>query len=471
LRYEQYLNVIDEKRDVFYNISDFLWENPEIPFHEYEASKLIADVLEREGFTIVRGVAGMPTAFTATYGTGSPRVGILAEYDALSGMSQVGCVAEKKSIPGLDAGHGCGHNLFAGGSVAAAFAVKAYIEATGKGSVTLFGCPAEEGGGGKVFMARDGIFDGIEAIVSWHPEAMNMVRTRPALANVKVDYTFEGIAAHAGAEPHLGRSALDAVELMNVGCNFLREHMELTSRVHYAILDAGGTAPNQVQSHAVVRYMIRAVDSDRVRALHARIDRIAQGAALMTDTTVTSRVTSAYSSLITIPTLQAIANETLHDIPIPEATEEELAFAKALQKTFPLTKEQAALVPYANIAKEPAPPVAHGGSTDTADVSWVVPTVQLHIGSSVVGTPGHSWQNVANNRGTFAKKSMLFAGKVVSGTLMRLIADPTLVEKAKAEHTERTGGCYICPIPADLLPDTPENIGKHNECKDNNASG
>ncbi|MBQ2976729.1 MAG: amidohydrolase [Clostridia bacterium] len=460
--YEQYLHVIDEKKAVFYNISDFLWEKPEIPFHEYEAARLITDVLEKEGFTVERGVAGMPTAFTATYGSGSPKMGILAEYDALSGMSQVGCIAEKKSIPGLDAGHGCGHNLFAGGSVAAAFAVKAYIEATGKGSVTLFGCPAEEGGGGKVFMARDGIFDNIEAIVSWHPEAMNMVRTRPALANVKVNYTFEGIAAHAGAAPHLGRSALDAVELMNIGCNFLREHMELTSRVHYAILDAGGTAPNQVQSHAVVQYMIRAVDSESVRDLHGRVDRIAQGAALMTDTTVTSRVVSAYSNLITVPTLQAIANDSLHDIPVPQATGEELAFAQALQKTFQLTKEQETLPPYANAVKAPAPPVAHGGSTDTADVSWVVPTVQLHIGSFVVGTPGHSWQSVANNRGTFAKKSMLFAGKVVAGTLMRLIDTPSLVEKAKKEHAEKTGGRYICPIPADLLPDTPENLGKHN---------
>ena len=310
-------------------------------------------------------------------------------------------------------------------------------------------------------MARDGIFEGIESVVSWHPEAMNMVRTRPALANVKVDYAFEGIAAHAGAAPHRGRSALDAVELMNVGCNFLREHMELTSRVHYAILDAGGTAPNQVQSHAVVRYMIRAVDSEGVRDLHARIDRIAQGAALMTDTTVTSRVTSAYSSLVTIPTLQATANETLHDVPVPQATEEELAFAHALQKTFKVPKEKEHLPPYANNVLDPAPPVAHGGSTDTADVSWVTPTVQLHIGTSVVGTPGHSWQSVANNCTSFAEKSMLFAGKIVAGTLMRLIDNPELVEKAKAEHLQKTGGEYICPIPADLLPDTPENLGKH----------
>lgn len=460
MRYQQYINVIDEKKDIFRNISDFLWENPELPFHEYKAAERITEELEKEGFTVARGVAGMPTAFTATYGSGSPKLGILAEYDALSGMSQVGCIAEKKSVPGVDAGHGCGHNLFAGGSVAAAFAVKAYIEATGKGSVTLFGCPAEEGGGGKVYMVRDGIFDGIEAVVSWHPEAMNMVRTRPALANVKVNYAFEGIAAHAGVAPHKGRSALDAVELMNIGCNFLREHMELTSRVHYAILDAGGTAPNQVQSHAVVGYLIRAVDAQQVRDLHQRIDRIAQGAALMTDTTVTPRVTCAYSNLITIPTLQATANEALHDIPVPMATEEEIAFARELQKTVQLTKEQAAMPPYADTVWEPAPPAAHGGSTDTADVSWVTPTVQLHIGTSVVGTAAHSWQYVANNRSTFAKKSMLFAGKVVAATLLRLMEDPALVAKAKAEHTEKTGGEYICPIPADLLPNTPENQKK-----------
>lgn len=458
--YEKYLKTIDERADVFCNISDSLWDNPEIPFHEYEAAKLITKVLEDEGFTVTRGVAGMPTAFTATYGNGSPKMGILAEYDALSGMSQVACITEKKPIPGLDAGHGCGHNLFAGGSVAAAFAVKAYIEATGKGSVTLFGCPAEEGGGGKVFMARDGVFNGTESVVSWHPESMNMVRTRPALANVKVDYTFEGIAAHAGAVPHKGRSALDAVELMNVGCNFLREHMELTSRIHYAILDAGGTAPNQVQSHAVVRYMIRATDVPSVLALQKRVDKVAQGAALMTETTVTSRVTSAYSSLVTIPTLQATANEALHDIPVPVATEEELAFAKAMQATYTVSKEQSALPPYADTVNEPAPPVAHGGSTDTADVSWVCPTVQMHIGTNVVGTPGHSWQSVSQNRSSFAKKSMLYAGKAVAATIMRLIDNPALIEKAKAEHFEKTGGEYICNIPADLKPDTPENQAK-----------
>ena len=452
MQYEKYLKIIDEKADVFCNISDTLWDDAELSFEEYKAAKLLTDILEKEGFTVERGVGGIPTSFTATFGNGKPRLGILAEYDALSGMSQVACITEKKSIPGKDAAHGCGHNLFAGGSVAAAFAMKAYIEETGKGSVTLFGCPGEEGAGGKVFMAREGVFNGTDAVVSWHPECMYMVRTRPALATVEVDYAFEGIAAHAGAAPHRGRSALDAVELMNVGCNFLREHMELTSRVHYAILDAGGTAPNQVQSHAVVRYLIRAVDSAGVRELHERVNRIAEGAALMTDTTVTAKVTSAFSDLITIPALQALANEAMHDIPVPVATEEELAYGKTLQQTFKITAEQASRPPFATKVLDPAPPVAHGGSTDTADVSWVCPTVQMHIGTSVVGTPGHSWQNVSQNRASYAKKSMLYAGKAVAATLMRLLERPEVLEQAQKEHFAKTGGNYICPLPKDVKP-------------------
>lgn len=331
-------------------------------------------------------------------------------------------------------------------------AVKAYIEETGKGSVTLFGCPAEEGGGGKVFMARGGVFSDVDAIVSWHPESMYMVRTRPALANICINYTFEGIAAHAGAAPEKGRSALDAVELMNIGTNFLREHMDLTSRVHYAILDGGGKAPNMVQSHAVVQYLIRAVDTESVRALRARVDRIAQGACLMTDTTVTSEVVSAYANLITIPTLQAVANEAMHDIPLPVPTEEDMEYAKKLQKTMTLTKAQQSMPIFANIVKDPAPPVAHGGSTDTADVSWNSPTVQMHIATWIVGTPGHSWQSSSQCRSPYAKRAMLYAGKAVAATIMRLMNDPESIEKAKQEHAEKTAEGYVCDLPDDLMP-------------------
>lgn len=451
--YEKYLNVVDQKAEEICAISDAVWDLAETPFAEYESSALLADKLEAEGFTVVRGVANIPTAFTATYGSGKPRFGILAEYDALSGMSQEGGVAERKPIPGKNTCHGCGHNLFGAGSLGAALAVKAYIEENGKGSVTLFGCPAEEGGSGKVFMARDGVFSGVDAIVSWHPEKMYMVRTRPSLANVKVNYSFEGLAAHAGGSPHMGRSALDAVELMNVGANFLREHMELTCRVHYAILDAGGTAPNMVQSHAVVQYLIRAVDAESVRELHERIDRIAQGAALMTDTKVSSAIVSAYSNLITIPTLQRIANEAMHDIPLPVPTEEDIAYGKALQATMKLSKVDQAKPMYWDKVLDPAPPVAHGGSTDTADVSWNCPTVQMHIANWVVGTPGHSWQSTSQSRSSYGKRAMLYAAKAVAGTIFRLMNDPAAMEQIKKEHSERIGTGYVCPLPADLQPE------------------
>ena len=451
--FEKYLGVVDQKADMICRVADTIWENPETAFGEFAASKLLADTLEAEGFTVERGIVGIPTAFKATYGSGSPKFGILAEYDGLDGLSQEGCVAERKPIAGSNKCHGCGHNLFGAGSMGAALAVKAYIEEQGRGSVTLFGCPAEEGGSGKVFMARDGVFNDMDAIVSWHPEKMYMVRTRPSLANVKVNYIFEGLAAHAGGSPHLGRSALDAVELMNVGANFLREHMELTSRIHYAILDAGGTAPNLVQAHAVVQYLIRAVDGESVKELHARVDRIAQGAALMTDTTVTSQVVSAYSNLITIPTLQAVANEAMHDVPLPVPTEEEMAYGKALQATMMLSKADQAKPTFADKVLDPAPPVAHGGSTDTADVSWNCPTVQMHIGNWVVGTPGHSWQSTSQSRGSYAKRAMLYASKAVAGTILRLMEDPASVEKARQEHTERIGAGYVCPLPDGLEPE------------------
>ena len=436
MKYEKYLSYIDEKSDEICKVSDLIWDSPETSFEEYTAVKILTEKLKENGFHVTTGISGIPTAFTATYGEGKPSLGILAEYDGLSGMSQKACSTEKYSIEGKDRNHACGHNLFAAGSLAAALAVKEYVKDKKCGSITLFGCPGEEGGAGKVYMARDGVFNDIDSVVSWHPESMYMVRTRPALANVKVDYTFEGIAAHAGANPDKGRSALDALELMNIGANFLREHMPLTARVHYAILDAGGDAPNMVQSHAKVRYMIRDTDAESVQSLKERVDRIAEGAALMTDTKVTSRVNSAYANLITIPTLQATANEAMNDIPLPVPTKEELEFGKALQETMTLTSEQKSEPPYAVKVLPPAPPVAHGGSTDTADVSWNAPTVQMHIATWVKGTPGHSWQSEAQGKSSYAKKAMLYAGKAVAGTLLRLLESPELLQKAKEEHIQ-----------------------------------
>ena len=242
MMYEKFLSVIDMNADAAFSVSDAVWNYAETAFGEHKSARFLAAKLEEAGFNVTRGIAGIPTAFKATYGEGHPMIGIQAEYDALSGMSQVANITEEKIQPGMANGHGCGHNLFAGGSFAAALAVKEYIKDNGKGSVTFFGCPGEEGGGGKVFMVRAGVYSGIDAVVSWHPERIYMVRTRPSLANNSVRYTFTGIGAHAGSSPHKGRSALDAAELMNVGANFLREHMDLSSRIHYAFNDSGGTA-------------------------------------------------------------------------------------------------------------------------------------------------------------------------------------------------------------------------------------
>lgn len=447
--YKKYLNVVEEKKTELFDLSDYLYDNPETCFEEYKAVEKITGILQANGFQIEYGVGGIPTAFRASFGEGKPHIGVLAEYDALNGLSQVGECPEEKQIEGEVKFHGCGHNLFAGGSVGAVLAIKEYVKEKGEGKVTLFGCPAEEGGAGKVYLAREGVFNGVDAVVSHHPECFYMVRTRPSLALVTVDYSFKGIPAHAGASPDKGRSALDAVELMNVGVNFLREHMPLSARVHYAILDAGGRAPNMVQAHAVVRYVIRDEDGKSVQELKQRVDRIAQGACLMTDTSVEEKVISAYSNLITIPTLQKTANEVMHEVSLPVVTKEDLLYARALQKSLKGADENE---PYSMTVLDPKPPVAHGGSTDTADVSWVCPTVQMHIGNWMKGTPAHTWQSGSQCRSNYAKNAMLYASKVVAGTAIRLMENRELLQKAKEEHQEKTLGGYVCPIPPETKP-------------------
>ena len=449
MKFEKYLNIVDQKSDVICGASDAIWDLAELSYGEYKSSALLADILEKEGFTIEWNLADIPTAFKATFGHGKPAMGVLAEYDGLSGMSQEGHCTERKPIEGKDTSHGCGHNLFGAGSMGAVLAIKSYIEETGKGSITLFGCPAEEGGAGKCYMARAGVFNGIDAIVSWHPERMYMVRTRGALANYGILFSFEGIASNCF---HQGRSALDAVELMNVGGNYLREHVDPDCRFHYATVDTGGTSPNMVQSHAAVKYTLRAPTKKELDALMARMCDVARGAALMTGTKVSWKIQAAYSELITIPTLQATANEAMHDIPVPIPTEEDVAYGVAIQKTYPHYDRLKDNPPYATEVRDPAPRVYHSGSTDTADVSWNVPTVQMHIATWVVGTPGHSWQSVSQARSPHTKRTMLYAAKAVAGTVMRLMENPDLIAKAKEEHAEKTAGGYVCPLPDDAQP-------------------
>lgn len=455
--YESYLKQIDDVKEKAFAISDAIWDYAETAYREKRSMKILSDALEEAGFTVERGLAGIPTCFIATYGSGRPVIAIQAEYDALDGLSQEACVTAPAPVPGKETGHGCGHNLFAGGSFAAAMAVRNYLKDGHTGTLKFFGCPAEEGGAGKVFMVRAGLYDGVDAVVSWHPTVFTMVRTRPSLANVSVRYSFKGIAAHAGGSPQNGRSALDAAELMNVGANFLREHMDPAFRIHYAFLDAGGTAPNVVQARAVLLYMIRATTSAEVAELKRRVDRLAEGAAYMTETEVEIRVEQAYSDLITLSSFQKLANEALRELPYPQPTEEDLAFARALRATTPASEEKLKEEPYELSAREPAPPKPHGGSTDTADVSWVCPTVQFHIGNWIKDTPGHSWQAVSQGKCAFAKEMMLYAGRAVAGTAMRLYERPEALREIQKEHAEKTKTGYHCPIPAEIGPNVPED--------------
>ena len=453
MQYAEFLNEIDRCAQEIIGVSDAMWDTPELGFGEYASSAMLSDALERHGFRITKGLADIPTAFKAEFGFGRPAIGLLAEFDALPNLNY--CFGVTEPILRTDAknGHGCGHNLFAGGSLGAALALKAYVERQGKGSVTLFGCPGEENRGGKVYLSRAHVFDGMDAIVSWHPEKMHMVRTRPSLANVEVDYTFHGIASHAGGSPERGRSALDAVELMSVGCNYLREHMPTTCRIHYAYLNAGGEAPNIVQSQATVRYLIRANDNEEVQTLRARVAKVAQGAAMMTETDVEWKVVSAYSDLITNSVMQQVGYEAMQDIPIPVPNEADIAFGQALQKTITLSKEDACKPLYADRVLPPAPPKPHGGSTDTADVSWNCPTLQFHIATWVVGTPGHSWQAVAQGKTRFAHEALKYAGKVLASTAIRLMEDPGRLAAARAEWREKTAQGYVCPLPDEVLPE------------------
>lgn len=451
-----FLSVIDEKQALLRQAVDFLWEHPETAFTEYESAGYLCRALREEGFAVKENLAGIPTAFSGRFGSGRPVIGILGEFDALSGLGQVACVTEKQP-DGKPCGHGCGHHLLGAGALGAAIAVKRYLEETGaSGSVIYYGCPGEEGGSGKTFMARDGVFDELDAAISWHPDDETGVRTKNSLANCEVLYRFDGIAAHAGIRPDLGRSALDAVELMNVGANFLREHMIPEARVHYAITDAGGSAPNVVQPHAEVLYLIRAPHSDQVRHIYERVNNIAHGAALMTGTKTEHTWIKACSEIVLNNTLEQLMYEKMLQIGSPEIIQQDISFAREL------TQKALSSTPAADSAhpiRAEIKPFHWGevtpnfGSTDVGDVSWICPTVQCAAATWVRGTPGHSWQAVSQGKTPLAYKMMLFAAKAMAATAAGLMEQPEILRKAKQEHQARVGtDGYRCPIPKDVRP-------------------
>ena len=330
------VHAVEEKEEIICQAADHIWSHPELSLQEDASAAYYCELLKEEGFRVEKGICGIRTAFAASFGSGSPRIGILAEYDALSGLSQeAGSLEQKELIPG-GCGHGCGHNLLGAGAFGAALGVKAYLEKTGHaGTVILYGCPGEEGGAAKAFMARERLWESLDAALTWHPEDVNEVRTGSSNSCIQIQYKFTGIASHAAGAPEMGRSALDAVELMNIGVQFLREHMSDRARIHYAITDAGGVSPNVVQPRASVLYMIRSNHVAEAVELQARVDRIADGAALMTDTQIERKFIDGTADTVSNHTIETALYGNFREIGVPVHTEEELSFADKLAQTYP----------------------------------------------------------------------------------------------------------------------------------------
>ena len=465
---------LDGHAPYFEEIADRIWEHAELSLKEYASAALYLGKLRELGFTVTEKLCGIDTAFCGSYGSGRPVIGILGEFDALSGLSQkAGETAHNPLVPG-GSGHGCGHNLLGAGSLAAAAAVKAYLEQSGRpGTVIFYGCPGEEGGAGKAFMAREGLWKQLDAALCWHPGDANQVSTGTNNSCIQVLYKFSGVPAHAAGDPFNGRSALDAVELMNVGVQFLREHMTPDCRIHYAITDTGGISPNVVQAKASVLYMVRANKvADSVK-LQARVDDIAKGAALMTGTSFERVFIDGTAELLPNFSIENALYANMEAIGVPSFDEDELALAAALKATYPgsgiegikgarenpeIRKQVLALsgngakplndflAPrYSSTSFSP-------GSTDVGDVSWLTPTSQIETACWPAGVPGHSWQIVACGKSGFAHKGMLFAAKVLAATAVDLLTDAELLEKAKADISERAAGGYVCPIETDAVP-------------------
>lgn len=463
-RYEEILRELNEK----------IWDYSELKFEEYKSSAQMQELLKAEGFETKSNLGGMETAFMASFGQGAPVIGLLAEFDALSGMSQQADVMEPMPREGAECGHGCGHCLLGTAVVGAALAVRDYLlESKKAGTVVLVGCPAEEGGSGKAYLARDGVFDGLDVALTWHPGGGNAVGTGSMQANCQAYFKFKGVTSHAAASPHLGRSALDAVELMNVGVNYMREHMEPTDRIHYAVLDTGGTSPNVVQGHAEVIYLIRSTETEKVNRLYERVKKVAQGAALMTETEVTVVFDKACSNILSNSVLEQVLYDSMKKAKLPEYTKEEQSYAEEFKRTITMQdlggelsiqflenrkkKELMSLYAQKNMADFVQEyrhlDIQIAGSSDVGDVSHVVPTAQFIGACFVPGTPAHSWQMVAQGKSATAVKGMLYAADVLKTAAIAIIEDPSVAKRAREEFVLDTEGKpYECPIPAEIKP-------------------
>jgi aminobenzoyl-glutamate utilization protein B len=458
---------IEKNQIKFTEISDQVWQYAEIAYKETKSAALLSDQLEKAGFSVERGIGDIPTAFVASFGAEAPVIAILGEYDALSGLSQ-DTVSQRKPIADGGNGHGCGHNLLGTAGLAAAMAVKEAIAAGDvNGTIRYYGCPAEENGSGKAFMVKAGVFDGVDISLTWHPGIFNGSMAVNFLANYKVKFKFKGIPAHAAANPHTGRSALDAVELMNVGANYLREHIITEARIHYAILNPGGVAPNVVQPEAESMYVVRAPKVVQLDEIYQRVKDIAHGAALMTGTEVEINFHAGASNLLLNNTIVDVLLDKMIQIGVSKFTEKEKGFAKEIKTTFPEgadilggyakllgpdAEEWRAklkdVVLFEDVLPAIKQDIALPGSTDVGDVSWVTPTGQFTTVCYGLGTPGHSWQLVAQGGMSIGNKGMMYAAKILALSAIEFMTNPDVLQKAKEEfETRREGNPYISPIP------------------------
>lgn len=435
---DQVLRALDAKRDTYAGVANQIWSFAEVGYQEEKSSALLQSQLRSAGFAVKSGVADIPTAFVASWGSGRPIIGIVGEFDALPGLSQ-------KAVPQRDAvregqpGHGCGHHLFGTASTAAAIAVKEWLEANRRtGTIRFYGTPAEEGGAGKVYMVRAGLFDDVDAVVSWHPGDRNGVSTVSNLANISAKFRFHGVSAHAAGAPDKARSALDAVEAMDDMVNMMREHIPQDSRIHYVITN-GGKAPNVVPDFAEVYYVARHPDMRVLDGMWERIVNAAKGAALGTGTTMDLEIISAVYNVLPNEYLSSLQRKNLQRVGGVTYTAEERTFAESIRKT--LSEPMLPLGSESQI--QPSREDVSYSSTDMGDVSWRVPTVQLSAATWVPGTPAHSWQAVAAGGTSIGAKGMMVAAKTMTLTTIDLFSDPSHVRKAREDFDRRRGANFV----------------------------
>jgi aminobenzoyl-glutamate utilization protein B len=457
---------IDEHKDEFIELSDKVWELAELGLVEFESAKLHVEMLRKHGFQVDHGVAGMPTAFVATWGGGKPVIGFMGEYDALPGISN-------KPVPYKDPlvedgpGHGCGHNIHGTSGFMAAIATRYVLDEEGlEGTVKCFGSPAEENYDGKAYMVRAGLFDDADACLSHHASSMNVAGLSSSNAVNSVKYEFHGKTAHAAGSPEQGRSSLDAIELMNIGVNFLREHVIQDARIHY-VIEKGGGQPNVVPDYARSWYYIRAPERSQVEEIYKRINKIAEGASLMTETDYKIDLIAAIYNKIPSKTLSELVTENMRDVGHPGWTDEELEFAKKIAETIDQKAKMESLkqrkVPDYQKYKDVNlvtdildawndGEISHG-STDVSDVSWQCPTMEFNTSCNILGAPGHDWRFTAVSGMSIGHKSLIFAAKTMAASALDLFTKPEILEEAWKEHEERLGGReYSSPIPEDIDP-------------------